>query len=149
MARAAHVLQDCESQWAGTFGNAKAAAVARANELQYNATRAVFPDHSVVIINYDYGQAEWWPPGDPSYPICNQTWKQFAHAIGNDVLQREFAQKRSGGGEVRGLFAPMGFIPRVQGPTGKQLGDVVAREAQGAQGMVSLDPTPFEQLAGH
>ena len=61
-------------------------AVARANELQYNATRAVFPSHDVVIINYDYGQAEWWPDGNPSAPMCNKTWDQFAHAISKPTL---------------------------------------------------------------
>ena len=74
--------------WAvvGSFGNPAAVAVARANELQYNATRAVFPSHDVVIINYDYGQAEWWPDGNPSAPMCNKTWEQFAHAISKPTL---------------------------------------------------------------
>ena len=48
---------DCESEWAGSFGNAKAPAVQRTNELVYNATRAVFPSHDVAIVQYDYVSA--------------------------------------------------------------------------------------------
>ena len=42
--------------------------------------------HDVVIINYDYGQAEWWPNGNPSFPMCNRTWEQFSHAIGKPEM---------------------------------------------------------------
>lgn len=73
---------DCETFWAGTFGSKAQAGVRRHNEAMYNATRDIFPSHDVVIVQYDYGQAEWWPEGNPSAPICNSTWAQFSHAIG-------------------------------------------------------------------
>jgi hypothetical protein len=63
------VMFDCETFTVGSFdviknGQVAIGGVTRHNELMFNATRAVFPSTNTTILNYDYGQAEWWPHHD-------------------------------------------------------------------------------------